>query len=156
MVTEVTTKDFKERSNTVISIEIAGKKYHLKPYSINQEIRMKKKWGTLEAFNDGLNNGDPEILLNSLFMMLDEQDDFETAEDVGELLSGDPIEKLNIQTALWTCIMAAQPDIQEALKKSIQDAKMKVVGAIRSSQTGLGSITASPKNMGGQKKKSKN
>lgn len=155
MATEV--KDFKERSNPTVAIELNGKKYPLKRYTIAQEIKLKHLFqGDLEIWQKGLNALDGETLVKTLFTFLDPwNSQFKTWEDVAEELSGDLTEKMNMLEAISTCITAAMPEVQAAVKKRAAQGKKQALTLLRSSLTGPGSTTASQKPTDGTEKKSK-
>lgn len=144
---------FYERQMTTIKVELNGKQYALKRYTIAREIEIQKEFGSIESFHQGLQKQDVVVLIKTLFILMEPNDDFKSWEDLAANLSGDPMVKMNISEAISLAMFQAMPEVSEALKKRSNIAREQLRKTTETITTGLLSITDSSKPMDGPAEK---
>lgn len=104
-------------------IEIAGRKFKLKPYTLDTEIKIEHKFESVEKWFEKLNALNAEAVILSLFWMLElPAGEFDTPDKLAKFVPAGVIEKIQCVTAIAACYLACMPEAAD----KIQDTAKKV------------------------------
>lgn len=146
-----------------------GKTYTLRLMNIEDSVWIKKKFGSVEAFQKALNEMDWEILIVFIYRLLVDKSDFLASQE--EIIDDDGVKSTVLTTgpfkllrsirgedalkvigAMTAAIRDASPMTKEIVNEALNDVKKN----LKDQQIGQKSSTSSRRNTGGQRQKSAN
>lgn len=149
--------NFPDQLMSRVAVKLRGKEYPLKRFTFGQEIRLKQvAGGDMQKWQKEFQQLDPECMINTLFLFMEPNQDYPNTQALGEALDCTLEQKMAIMNAITSCITAAMPEIQDALKKNTDKACREFREMVMSQLTGPGSSTNSSQPTDGEQATSSN